>query len=453
MTTLLWNTFFFLITLGILVAVHEYGHFWAARRCGVRVHVFSIGFGKKIWSKVSARSGTEYSLSLIPLGGYVKMLDGRVDELTPENESFAFDKKSLMKRSFIVFAGPLFNFVFALFAYWLMFVVGTPTIKPVIGEVTPYSIAANAGVSANYQITEVNGQTVLHWEDVNYELIRYLGNNEVILTLQDVDNESRLTQHRIPYAQVAFDPENETIVSAIGIQPFKPNVLPVVSHIADNSPAEIAGLQIGDELQLINGAVINSWQQFVDVVQVSKGQALSLTVLRNAQQKLLTLTPTAKDNTQDSDIGYVGVAPTLESWPESYTISVGYGPIEAIGEAAKKTYSMIEFTLSILKKLLTGLIGVDNLGGPISIAKGAGSTADYGLVYFLSFLGLISVNLGIMNLLPLPVLDGGHLLFFMIEAIKGKPLSEKAQELAFKLGFFVLSALMVLVMFNDIMRL
>ena len=450
MTAILWNFFSFILALAILIAVHEWGHFWVARRCGVRVERFSLGFGKVLFSRKD-KSGTEFSLSLIPLGGYVKMLDERVDTVPPELKSQAFNNKAVWQRFAIVAAGPAANFVFALFAFWLMFMVGVPTVKPVIGEVRPQTAAAAAGLQAGMEILQIGDQTTPDWEAVAYALVGYLGDDEVQLTVQD-DRGIRL-QKQLSLQGWALDgTEEQAPFTALGIDPLGPQVTLEVGQLVAGGSAEQAGLQVGDRLLAANDQPLTEWQQFVTLVQASPDRSITLRLLRAGSELELALTPVAREQ-QGKVQGYVGLAPKVLPLDDKYRVEMHYGPIDALWAGVQKTGAVMSLTVDMLGKLITGVVSLDNLSGPISIAKGAGSTASFGLVYFLGFLALVSVNLGIINLFPLPVLDGGHLLFFVFEAITGRPVPEKVQEYAFKFGAAVLVCLMGIALFNDFVRL
>lgn len=446
----LWNIGAFIVALGLLVAVHEFGHFWVARRCGVKVERFSIGFGKAIWRRLG-KDGTEYVLALIPLGGYVKMLDGRVDALKPGEEAQAFNHKSVWARMAIVAAGPMANFVFALFAFWLMFMIGVPSVKPVVGEVRPASIVAEAGILPGMEIVGVGGEETGDWESVTYALISHLGDDSVQLKLKAA-NTSYAVDKTLQLAGWKFDPDKESPIGSLGIVPLGGKVLPVVEAVVPSSASEKAGLQIGDRIKGVDGEAITEWTQFVERVQQSPAQPLQVTVERGGSDMTLTLTPDGK-KVKGQLVGFVGLSPQLVPLPDEYRTLLQYGPLQALWHGVQKTWSLITLTFDMIGKLIGGIVSLDNLSGPISIAKGAGSSADYGLVYFLGFLALISVNLGIINLFPLPVLDGGHLVYFLIEAVTGKPVSEKIQEVGFRIGAAILMLLMGIALFNDFARL
>ena len=390
-------------------------------------------------------------LALIPLGGYVKMLDGRVDELKPGEEAQAFNHKSVWARMAIVAAGPMANFVFALFAFWLMFMIGVPSVKPVVGEVRPASIVAEAGILPGMEIVGVGGEETGDWESVTYALISHLGDDSVQLKLKAA-NTSYAVDKTLQLAGWKFDPDKESPIGSLGIVPLGGKVLPVVEAVVPSSASEKAGLQIGDRIKGVDGDAITEWTQFVERVQQSPAQPLQVTVERGGSEMILILTPDGK-KVKGQLVGFVGLSPQLVPLPDEYRTLLQYGPLQALWHGVQKTWSLITLTFDMIGKLIGGIVSLDNLSGPISIAKGAGSSADYGLVYFLGFLALISVNLGIINLFPLPVLDGGHLVYFLIEAITGKPVSEKIQEVGFRIGAAILMLLMGIALFNDFARL
>ncbi|HHX8282036.1 TPA: sigma E protease regulator RseP [Vibrio diabolicus] len=452
MTGILWNLISFIVALGILVAVHEFGHFWVARRCGVKVEKFSIGFGKSIWSKVG-KDGTEYSISMIPLGGYVKMVDSRVDEVPEHEKHLAFDKKPLWKRTSIVAAGPIFNFLFAIFAYWLVFLIGIPAVKPVIGEVTPNSIVAEAGIESGMELKSISGIKTPDWESVNMGLISHIGDDLMTVTLTSANEVGSEVTKTLDLREWEFDPETQSAMQSLGFAPYTPEVYRVIEQVSQGGAAEKAGVLPGDEIVAIGEQRVTEWKQVVEAVRSNPDTPIELTVLRQGYEQTLTLTPGSRELANKEVVGFAGIAPKVAEWPESYRFDLQFGVLESVGKAVDKTGQVIGLTISMLKKLIVGDVGLNNLSGPISIAKGAGATADYGLVYFLGFLALISVNLGIINLVPLPMLDGGHLLFFAIEAVIRRPVPERVQEMGFRIGGAIIFSLMALALFNDFTRL
>ncbi|WP_010449740.1 sigma E protease regulator RseP [Vibrio rotiferianus] len=452
MTGILWNLVSFIVALGILVAVHEFGHFWVARRCGVKVEKFSIGFGKSIWSKVG-KDGTEYSISMIPLGGYVKMVDSRIDDIPEHEKHLAFDQKPLWKRTSIVAAGPIFNFLFAIVAYWLVFLIGVPAVKPVIGEVTPNSIVAQAGIESGMELKSISGIKTPDWESVNMGLISHIGDDSVTMTLSSANEVGSEVTRTLDIRDWNFDPETQSTMQSLGFKPYTPEIFTELAQVSEGGAAEKAGLQADDKIIAINGNKISKWEEVVEAIRSHPETSMELTVLRQGEEQSFTLTPGSRELANKQLVGFAGIAPKVAEWPESYRFELQFGVFESIGKAIDKTGQVIGLTISMLKKLIVGDVGLNNLSGPISIAKGAGATADYGLVYFLGFLALISVNLGIINLVPLPMLDGGHLLFFAIEAVIRRPVPEKVQEMGYKIGGAIIFSLMALALFNDFTRL
>ncbi|KDM90163.1 sigma E protease regulator RseP [Photobacterium galatheae] len=451
MIGILWNLGAFLVALGILIAVHEYGHFWVARRCGVYVERFSIGFGKALWRRVD-KQGTEFTLAMIPLGGYVKMLDERVEAVPEERRHQAFNNKALWQRSAIVAAGPLANFVFAIFAYWVVYLIGVPAVKPVIGEVAPQSIAAQAGITGGMELKSVSGIQTSNWESVNMAMISHIGDDEMTLTVVPADENYEKTL-RLDLRTWSFDPEKEMILATLGITPYSPPITLEIGQLVEQGAAQQAGFQVGDVIVAINQQPITDWNQVVDAIRSNPEVVLDVQLRRDGALIHAPLTPRTKELSSGELVGYAGFAPVVEAWPAEQRFQLKYGPLDAVGAATEKTWQLVTLTFDMVAKLVTGDVALKNLSGPISIAKGAGATADYGIVYFLGFLALISVNLGIVNLLPLPVLDGGHLLFFAIEAVTRRPVSERIQEIGYRLGSAILVVLMAVALINDFTRL
>jgi len=442
-TSGLWNLASFLVALIILIAVHEWGHFWVARRCGVKVLRFSLGFGKVLWSR-KGQDGTEYSLSLIPLGGYVKMLDERIETVPEALKSQAFNTQSVAKRAAIVAAGPLANFVFAVVA-----LIGAPSVKPVIGDVIPSSVAYQAGLRSGMQILQINNQPVSDWESASYGFVGAIGQSDVVLKVaSDVGSEQQIT---LSLDGWNMTPDEPLPFKQLGFSPLGPEILPELAKLTPGGAGEKAGLQIGDKILSVNQQPVTDWQSFAKVIQQSPEISLQLQVSRNSQTIAITLIPERKE-TKERVVGFAGLMPVVKPLPDKYLTELRYGPFDAIPHAIKRMTEVTTLTLDVVAKLVTGAISVDNLSGPVAIAKGAGDSAGFGLVYFLGFLGLISVNLGIMNLLPLPVLDGGHLLFFSIEALLRRPVPAKVQDIAYRIGAAVLMCLMAIALFNDFTR-
>ncbi|MEL0658007.1 sigma E protease regulator RseP [Psychromonas arctica] len=454
MLDFIWNTASFIIALSILVAIHEYGHFWVARRCNVKVHRFSIGFGKVLFKKVD-KQGTEFVIAAIPLGGYVKMLDGRVEEVPEELSEFAFDKKTVWQRIAIVAAGPIANFLLAIVAFFLMYTIGVNSAKPIISDVAENSPASVISEQKKFQITAVNGQDVNDWEALNLMLVAQIGESNFDLSItpfmstnSQIVNEPSQT-YTVSLDNWKFDPKKESVIRSLGFVPYSPKVYLVADSVADDSASQRSGLTVGDKLISIDGIKLNDWQQFVKIIQKNANNPLQLTIERNSSNKVLTLVPDSREVSDGQIQGYIGLAPKVDVYPDEFRVSLKYGLVEAFTKGLDKTWQLTELTFSTLIKLVTGDLSVKNLSGPVGIAKGAGMSADYGVAYFLGFIALISVNLGIMNLIPLPVLDGGHLMYYFIEAITGKPVSEKIQEVGFKIGAAVLMTFMSIAILND----
>lgn len=440
----LWSLASFIVVIGVLVFVHEYGHFWAARKCGVKIHRFSIGFGKVLWSRKD-KYETEFAVSMIPLGGYVKMLDERNETVPPELKSQAFNRKTVPQRAFIIIAGPLANFLFAIFAYWVIYLVGIPSVKPVIAEVQPNSIAAQAQIQPNMQIIAVDGEATPDWESINLQLATKIGSAQVTLTMKNLEDNVQQVK-TLNLSGWRFNPEKESAFGSLGIKPVGGIVEMKISKLSENSPAQKAGLQIGDRIFTSEGEPIE-WETFVTNIQ--KGDVLKLVIEREGQTFPLELKPELNDKNK----WFVGIAPTFHEVAGKYRTELKYDMLEALQKGVEKTFQLVWVTVKVIGKLLTGDLSLTNLSGPISIAKGAGVSSQIGLVYYLSFMALISVNLGIMNLFPLPVLDGGHLVFLAAEGIMRKPLSEKIQEVSYRIGATLLLMLTLFALFNDFTRL
>lgn len=456
MLDFIWNLGSFVVALGLLITAHEYGHFYVARRCGVKVERFSIGFGKAIWRKVG-KDGTEYVLAMIPLGGYVKMLDERVEDVPDELKDQAFNRKTVWQRIAIVAAGPIANFIFAIVALYFMYLIGVPSLKPVITSTISGTAAAQIQVTEPMQVTAISGQTVRNWEEVNLALVGHIGDDSLTISLAPLNDLQGLELNSRTYTldtrQWRFDPEKESPITTLGLDIYRPEIEPKIASISQGSAAEKSELKIGDILVAVNNKNYTDWQAFVDIIQHSANVPVNLTVRRGGELFNVSVTPSSVKNTEGQDIGILGVSPTQAQWPDNMRLQLEYGPIDSFSIAADKTWQLVAVSFKMIGKLFTGDVSVKNLSGPISIAQGAGNSANYGLVYFLGFLALISVNLGIINLLPLPVLDGGHLLYYFIEVITGKPVPEKVQEIGFRFGAALLLMLMSVALFNDFARL
>ncbi|EMO5889217.1 TPA: sigma E protease regulator RseP [Proteus mirabilis] len=448
---ILWNLAAFIIVLGILITVHEFGHFWVARRCGVYVERFSIGFGKAIWRKTD-KHGTEFVVAWIPLGGYVKMLDERVAEVAPERRHLAFNNKTVGQRAAIVAAGPIANFLLAIVAYWLVFMIGVPALKPIIADIRPDSIAEQAKLTPGMELKSVAGIETPDQNAVRLALVSKIGAKEVTFVVTQPNSLSE-SENILNLQQWNFDPERQDPIVSLGIMPVGARLDSKVVEVTPDSAAEKAGLQAGDRIVKVDGQPIDTWHPFTYFVRQSPNKTLELLVERNGASLVLNITPTAIALKDGSEVGQVGAKLQVLPPDEQYLIMQQYNPFSALYEASDKTWQLMGLTVKMIGKLVVGDVKLTNLSGPVSIAKGAGMSADSGFVYYLMFIALISVNLGIINLFPLPVLDGGHLLFLVIEKIKGGPVSERVQDVCYRLGVMALMLLMGLALFNDFSRL
>ncbi|WP_291971725.1 sigma E protease regulator RseP [Candidatus Symbiopectobacterium sp.] len=450
MMNVFWSLAAFVVALGVLITVHEFGHFWVARRCGVKVERFSVGFGKALW-RWRDRRGTEFVIALIPLGGYVKMLDERVDTVSPEQHHLSFNRKTVWQRAAIVSAGPIANFLFAIAAYWLVFIIGVPGVRPVVGEIVPNSIAAMAQMSPGMELKAVDGIETPDWDTARLTLIGKIGDGDVTLDVAPLGSSS-VVRKTLDLRDWQFNPERQDPASSLGMVPRMPQIDAVLTQVQDGSAAQKAGLQVGDRIVKVDGQPLTRWSLFASTVRDKPDADIALDIERNGESSSLILTPDSKA-TGGRVEGFAGVVPKVIPLPEEYRTVRQYGPFSAIYQAADKTWQLMRLTVSMLGKLITGGVKLNNLSGPISIAQGAGMSADYGLIYYLMFLALISVNLGIINLFPLPVLDGGRLLFLLVEKLKGRPVSERVQDFCCRIGTVVLMLLMGLALFNDFSRL
>jgi regulator of sigma E protease len=440
-----------LVALGVLVTIHEYGHFWVARRCGVKVLRFSVGFGSPLlrWHD---RQGTEFVVAAIPLGGYVKMLDEREGGVPPELLDQSFNRKSVQQRIAIVAAGPVANFLLALLFFWVVAMLGSQQVRPVIGAVEAGSLADVAGLQVGQEIVAVDGEPTTGWAAVNLQLVSRLGESgHLDLAVREpgssVDSPRQIVLDN--WLRGADEPDP---IASLGIRPWRPALQPVLAQLDPEGPAFAAGLQVGDRLLALDGQSLADWQQLVDRVRGLPGKKISLLVERQGQQQDVPLTLAARGE-GEALTGYLGAGVAGGEWPSEMLREVSYGPLEAIAEGAKNTWTMSVLTLNSLKKMLFGELSVKNLSGPITIAKVAGASAESGLSDFLKFLAYLSISLGVLNLLPIPVLDGGHLLFYLVEWVRGRPLSERIQGWGMQIGISLVIGVMLLALVNDLGRL
>ena len=447
----LYMLFGTLIALGVLVTIHEFGHFWVARRCGVKVLRFSIGFGTPLlrWHD---RQGTEFVVAAIPLGGYVKMLDEREAEVAPEQLSQAFNRKSVNQRIAIVAAGPLANFILAFVFFWLLAMLGSQQVRPVIGAVAPASLAENAGLQAGQELLAINGEPVTGWAAVNLQLVRRLGESGALEVLVREAGSTVQSQHQLrleDWLQGVAEPDP---INALGIEPWRPQIAPILAELDPDGPAYAAGFKVGDLLLTLHGAPLAQWQQVVEQVRGLAGQKVLFGVQRADQLIDVSVTLASRGDTA-APSGYLGAGVQAPQWPEDMLRQVSFNPAEAVIEGLRRTWTMSVLTLDSMKKMLIGQLSVKNLSGPITIAKVAGASAQSGLGDFLNFLAYLSISLGVLNLLPIPVLDGGHLLFYLVERVRGRPLSERVQAWGMQIGISMIVGVMLLALVNDLGRL
>lgn len=448
---ILWNTFYFIVTLGLLVTIHEFGHFWVARKLGVKVLTFSVGFGKAIWQR-RGKDGVNYVIAAIPLGGYVKMLDEREGDVSPEEQAFAFNRKSVWTRIAIVLAGPVANFALALFLFWWMFVSGITGYSTQMGEISPDSIAGKSGLKAGDFIEKVDGEPVLLLRDLVPVIALRMGEkDEMLLDVYSPENKRNRTI-KLSLENWQVDNASPDLFGSLGLRHIKDDlkISTELSIVDEKTPAAIAGLKVGDRIKKFNGEILNHWDDLVLLIKSSPNQEVNLLVERNGELiDILVVIGSRKD--KDKEIGYLGVSPKVPD-TSIYLKTRSGGFFESFELAIEETGKTILVTAKLFKKLVTGDISTKSISGPLSIAEAAGGSARGGLIAFFSFVAMISVNLGFINLLPIPLLDGGHLLYYVIELVKGKPLSEKIQEVGLQVGMLMVFALMAIAIFNDLSR-
>jgi regulator of sigma E protease len=442
----------FVGAIALLVMFHEYGHYWVARRCGVKVLVFSLGFGKVIYRKRLAHSDTEWVISAIPLGGYVKMLDEREGEVLPSERHLAFNRKPVLQRMAIVVAGPLANFLLAILLYWVLFMHGVPGLKPVLGNVPAGTPAAIAQMHKGETILALDGRKIPSWQEFHWMLMTLgLGRGEVKIEARDVDGAP--LHHVLNLGVLEARDMDGPFLDKLGLHLDQPVLLPVIGKLSADGVAKQAGLQEGDLILRVNGVAVANWDALVDAVRVHPGQPVRFDIQHGEATRSLTITPQAVTES-GKIVGKIGAAPKVdEAALKAMLVDVSYGPLDAVTQSLRKTWEVSSISLKMLAKMAGGEISLKNLSGPITIADYAGQSAHMGVMAYLGFLALISISLGVLNLLPVPLLDGGHLLYYVAEWIKGSPVSERAWENGQKIGIALLGTLMVFAFYNDINRL
>jgi regulator of sigma E protease len=446
MLDLVWSVGGFLVAIGVLVAFHEFGHYWVARRCGVKVLRYSLGFGKALWTH-RAKDGMEWVVSALPLGGYVKMLDEREGVVAAEERHLAFNTQSVGKRAMIVVAGPLFNFLLAIFFYWIVFVVGVQGLKPILAEPPAASAAAKAGLHQGEEVLRVRDVGIATWQNLRTELIdQALSGKPLPLDIKAKDGVVR--QVSLDLSHVRIDPE--FLFDDLGLNAYQPDIPAKLAEVMSGDPAENSGFKAGDLLLSYNGTPIVSWQQWATWLRAHPGGVVKVKVQRaGATQELNVIIGRG-----DHGIGKFGarVEVPADLW-QDLRAEDRLDPVAAVPAAIRHTGQMSLLTLKMLWRMVLGDVSIKNVSGPIQIAQVAGFSAQIGVVSFLAFMAVVSVSLGVLNLLPVPLLDGGHLLYYAVEVVKGSPLSERALEAGQRLGLTFLVALMGLAFYNDIVRL
>lgn len=451
MFIVLWNLVAFLVAIGVLITVHELGHFCIARLFDVRVERFCIGFGRELCKYTDCR-GTEYVVALIPLGGYVKMLDERVGAVSPEYRNQSFNNKPIWQRTAIIIFGPISNLLFAIFFYWLVLIIGIPTLRPIINEIIPKSIAEKSRLLPGMEFKSVNGIETPNWESVRSALLEKTSNIKIKVSMTSLNSFYPVIK-TLDLREFCLEEYQKDPVLSLGIIPYSPKIELVIDKVQPNSVAEKAGLRIGDRLAMINKKPISNWESLVTKINDSPAKTIALEINRNGRSLLFRLTPDIKVMTKGKPVGFIGINPRVSSIPKEYKKVHRYECRQALYKATYKTWQLIRMTVSMLCAFIIGDLNISNLSGPITIAKEAGASAESGLVYYLIFLSLISINLGIINLLPIPALDGGHLLFLVIEKLQGRLVSERVQDYSHQIGLIVLTILTALALFNDFSRL
>jgi len=433
-----------IVTLGVLVTIHELGHFVIARRSGVRVVRFSVGFGRPIWSRRD-RHGTEFAIAAIPLGGYVRMLDERepgVIDVERRAGDVSYDDLSVWWRMALAFGGPVANFLLAMVVYWWLFVAGTITAAPLLGTPGPDTPVARAGIPAGVEIVSVDGEPTPGWQQVTMALAARLGDSGSIVLDVRRPGAAEVARYALPIDEWHRGVDEPDLLASLGIDPVLP---PIFGEVLEDGPAAQVGLRAWDRVVMGNGEPVATWSDWVDLVQGAPEQVLDVVVERDGAERHVQIRPESRRAADGTTVGYVGVAPHFNE--------IRYGLLDGAVRGLQETGSKTLLTLGLLKKMVLGDVSMKNLSGPITIAKVAGDSARSGWRFFLSVLALLSISLGVLNLLPIPILDGGHIMFCAAEVIKGKPVSEKAQMVGTQIGLVVVAGLMILALYNDISRL
>lgn len=443
----------FIIALGVLITFHEFGHYLVARWSGVKVLRFSVGFGRPLFSKRWGKDQTEWVIAAIPLGGYVKMLDEREGKVIPEDLPRSFNQQPVSRRFAIVAAGPLANFLLAILLYWVIFILGVSGIKPILGPVVPATPAAFASFEAGETIVEIDNEPIASWQEMHWKLLTLALDKSPEVKVKTVNQKGETAQRYLDLSNVSADELDSDFIGKIGLHVYQPLIKPVIAQVIDGEAGYRAGLKEGDEIYAVNGEEIVDWKELVEVIRSSPDQPVKMEILRDNDFILITVTPdVATEN--GKKIGKVGIAPDVNyAELENLLVTVSYPAGIAIVKAIDKTWETTVLTFQMLGKMIVGDVSWKNISGPISIADYAGQTAQMGFVAYIGFLALISISLAVLNLLPIPVLDGGHLMYYLIEIIRGTPLSEKAMMIGQQIGMAMLFTLIIFAIYNDIHRL
>jgi len=449
--SLLVTTAAFILALGVLIVVHEYGHYLVARLCGVKVLRFSVGFGRPLLTR-RGRDGTDWVIAAVPFGGYVKMLDEREAPVAPQDLPRAFNRQSVWRRIAIVAAGPVANFLFAIAVYAALFMYGLPEARPVIAAPPAASAAADAGLQSGDTIVSVNGEAIATWQQLRWRVLKGALQGEQ-LRLERIGEQRHLSEVVLDLRRFAGTDAERDLMAAIGLQLYRPPLEPVLGQVEADSPAERGGLRAGDRILRIDGRAIDRWSGLVAAVRAAPERPLRFTILRDERELQLGVTPEARD-VDGQRIGRIGAAPFVPpTHAARILVRTQYSIVEAIGMAADKTLDIAVFSLRMLGKMLLGEVSWKHLSGPVTIADYAGQSAQAGWISYLTFLALISISLGVLNLLPIPLLDGGHLMYYALEVIKGSPVSDRVMELGQRVGLTLLLIMMAFAFYNDLNRL
>jgi len=450
--TLLHTLVAFIVALGLLIVVHEYGHYLIARLCGVKVLRFSVGFGRPLVTKTIGKDQTEWVIAAIPFGGYVKMLDEREGPVEAREADRAFNRQSVWRRFAIVVAGPVANFLFAIAVYAGLFMYGLPEARPVVGNPPEGSVAAAAGLHSGDTVRAVDGEAISTWQELRWRVLQSALQRQS-LRLELLDERGHLRDATLDLHSFPADDVESDALERVGLRLYRPPLEPVIGQVVAGSAAERAGLAAGDRVLRADGNPIESWDALVALVQARAETPLRLTIERNGVRQDLAVTPSAVSAGQKR-IGRIGAAPQIPAaHAERMMIRVQHGLGEALWKGVAKTGDIAIFSLKMLGKMLMGEVSWRHLSGPVTIADFAGQSAQMGWISYVTFLALISISLGVLNLLPIPLLDGGHLMYYAIEVVKGKPVSERAMELGQRVGLALLLVMMAFAFYNDLNRL